>query len=87
MTRVKWKGPYVELKSLPNSNNISNKLKNTVQTITRNSEIVPSFVGITFNIHNGKTFLKLTVTEEMIGHKFGEFSPTRKKFSFKKNKN
>ena len=84
MTRAKWKGPYIETKLLTQTEKTPNKFKNIINTTSRNSEIIPSFVGMTFNIHNGKTFLKLTITEEMIGHKFGEFSPTRKKFLFKK---
>ena len=52
--------------------------------ISRNSEIVPQFLGLTFNIHNGKNYTELTVTKDMISHKFGEFSFTRAKFAFKK---
>jgi len=50
----------------------------------RNSIILPKFVGITFKIYNGKIFSNLTISDEMIGHKFGEFVPTKKKNSFKK---
>jgi small subunit ribosomal protein S19 len=82
MARTKWKGPYVEILLLTSN---SEKIRNIVKkTISRNSEIIPNFVGMNFSIHNGKKWLKLTVTEKMIGHKFGEFLPTRKKFSFKK---
>jgi small subunit ribosomal protein S19 len=82
MSRSKWKGPFLNTKTLQDLKNKSKK----INIATRNSNIVPTFVGLNFNIHNGKTFTKLTVTNEMIGHKFGEFSPTRKRFIFKKNK-
>jgi len=63
------------------------KLKTKVfRTWSRSSTILPSFVGSTFEIHNGKTFVKLVVTKEMIGHKFGEFSLTRKSGSKIKKK-
>ena len=83
MSRSKWKGPFLNTKTLQN---LKDKSKKTNIAATRNSIIVPNFVGLSFNIHNGKIFTKLTVTNEMIGHKFGEFSPTRKKFIFKKKK-
>ena len=84
MSRTKWKGPYVEKQLLINFKNNCSNLNTIIQMKSRRSTIIPQFVGFTFNVHNGKKFLKLKVTEEMIGHKFGEFSPTRKKFSFKK---
>lgn len=80
--RAKRKGPFI-------TNNAFQKLKDITKKqkiIKRNSDIVPSFVGVSFSVHNGRTFSKITVTEEMVGHKFGEFSTTRKKFSFKKIK-
>lgn len=51
---------------------------------SRSSEIVPAFLGLNFKIYNGKNYVELTVTDDMIGHKFGEFSFTRSKFLFKK---
>ena len=82
MSRSKWKGPFV-------NNNLLNKVKLTenkkeIQTKSRNSTILPVFVGKHFKIHNGKTFHKILITEKMIGYKLGEFSPTRKQFSYKK---
>jgi len=77
MGRSKWKGPYFNHKKL----NGNNKQKNTIY---KNSEIVPQFVGQTFKIHNGKDLIDLLVTNEMLNHKFGEFVFTRGKFSFKK---
>jgi len=82
MSRTKWKGPYVK-------EHILEDLKNSKKTyikpvVSRNTEILPQFVEQTFKVYNGKTFTEIIVTEEMIGHKFGEFSATRKRFSFKK---
>ena len=80
MSRAKWKSPYLNL------NVVELKKNKEIITKKRSLIITPAFVGFVFNIHNGKTFNKITVTEKMIGHKLGEFSPTRKKFSFKKKK-
>jgi len=82
MSRSKWKGPFV-------NNNLLNKVKLTknkkeIQTKSRNSTILPVFVGKHFKIYNGKIFHKILITEKMIGYKLGEFSPTRKQFSYKK---
>lgn len=52
-------------------------VRTPIRTWSRRCTIVPEFIGVTFEIHNGKTFHKLFVTEEMVGHKLGEFSPTR----------
>lgn len=83
MSRAKWKGPYVNPKQLVQFNNIK---KQHVYIISRNSEIIPKFLGLTFKIHNGKEYIELTITDSMIGHKFGEFAFTRAKFVFKKKK-
>ena len=81
MSRAKWKNQYVEssLISISNRND-----KKDIYTMSRSSTIVPNFVGRNILVHNGKNFLKIKVTENMLGRKLGEFSPTRKKFSFKK---
>jgi len=86
MSRVKWKNPYIQnlLIKIINTDNI---IKSKIKTFSRNSVIVPGFVDAIFEIHNGKTFFKLKITENMVGHKLGEFSPTRKKFIYKKKKN
>ena len=83
MSRAKWKGVYINLKYIKNLN-----LKKKQQTIfmSRNSKIIPKFVGLTFKVYNGKNYIELPITEEMIGHKFGEFVFTRARFSFKKKK-
>jgi ribosomal protein S19 len=79
MGRSKWKGPFLNLKTKDSTT----KNKNV---ISRNSLIVPSFVGLTYSVHNGKNYFEISVNENMIGHKFGEFSFTRAKFSYKKKK-
>lgn len=85
MSRVNWKGPYIK-KNLFKNTFSKNSIKE-IKSYSRESIITPSFIGLNFSIHNGKSFLKFKITDEMIGHKFGEFSPTRKKFTFKKKKN
>lgn len=81
MSRSKWKGPYTDIKNLQEK-----KIQSKFLTASRNSEILPKFFGLTFNVHNGKGYTEVNITEEMIGHKFGEFSFTRSKYSFKKKK-
>lgn len=83
MSRAKWKGPYLK-KSLIK---VVYKKKKEIATTPRNIVIIPFFVGKTFFIYNGKTFIKIKITHDMVGHKFGEFSPTRKQFTYKKKKN
>ena len=60
--------------------------KKEIVTTSRASSIIPCFVGLSLNVHNGKNFSKINITENMIGKKLGEFVPTRSKFSFKKKK-
>ncbi|MFH1025928.1 MAG: 30S ribosomal protein S19, partial [Nitrospirota bacterium] len=78
MARSLKKGPYVDGKLITKIED-SKKTKATkvIKTWRRNSTISPDFVGITFAVHNGKKFIPVFVTEEMVGHKLGEFSPTR----------
>ena len=78
MTRAIWKGPFVHpslLKKIDKLKISSNK--KPIKTWSRNSTIIPDFVGHSFMIHNGKTFIPITISEEMVGHKLGEFAPTR----------
>lgn len=83
MSRAKWKGPNIlELKQLQTKH----IKKNLSITVPRSIEITPQFIGLTFQVHNGKDYQEITVTDDMIGCKFGEFVFTRKKFSFKKKK-
>ena len=84
MNRAKWKGFYTDEKFLNNSKTL--KKTKLIPTISRKASIVPRLVGKIFKIHSGKTFSKITVLKEMIGHKFGEFTPTRAKFAFKKKR-
>ena len=80
------KGPYTKknlLKRIKDSALIS---KVNVKTMSKNSIILPKFVGVTLQVYNGKTFITIKVVDEMIGHKLGEFVSTRKQFSYKKKK-
>ena len=79
MTRSLKKGPYVEKSLMNKVNKLNEENKKTViKTWSRRSTIFPEFVGHTFAVHNGKEFIPVYVTEEMVGHKLGEFSQTRK---------
>ena len=78
MTRSVWKGPFVDgymLKKAEKS--LASGRKEVIKTWSRRSTILPQFVGLTFGVHNGNKHIPVAVTEDMIGHKFGEFSPTR----------
>ena len=79
MARSIKKGFYVDyhlLEKIEKANK-SGGAKKPIQTWSRRSTITPEFVGITFSVHNGKSFTAVYVTENMVGHKLGEFSPTR----------
>ena len=79
MTRGVWKGPFVHPSLLKKVDKFKDKSKKQpIKTWSRNSTIIPEFVGHSFLIHNGRTFIPITISEEMVGHKLGEFSPTRK---------
>ena len=84
MSRGKWKAPYVQNSLITKFFKKESAPRNEIKTISRQSVIVPKFIGYTVQVHNGKTFSNLKITEEMVGHKLGEFSPTRKRFGFKK---
>jgi len=78
LTRSVWKGPFVDgylLKKADASRQSGRK--EIIKTWSRRSTILPQFVGLTFGVHNGHKFIPVYVTEEMVGHKFGEFSLTR----------
>lgn len=84
MNRPEWKGPYI-------CENKINQIKNLKKTynalvVPRDTKIFPRFLGLSVKVHNGKKYTEITVIEEMLGHRFGEFSSTRGKFSFKKKK-
>ncbi len=78
MARSVWKGPFVDGFLLKKAERGRQSGRNDVIKIwSRRSTILPQFVGLTFGVHNGHKFLPVLVTENMVGHKFGEFSPTR----------
>lgn len=79
MARSVWKGPFVDMHLLKKveAAQESGNSSSVIQTWSRRSTILPDFVGITFNVYNGQKFIPVYVTEDMVGHKLGEFSPTR----------
>ncbi len=78
MARSLKKGPFVDWKLLEKIDKLNDaNAKKPIKTWARRSTVTPDFVGHTFNIHNGKTFIPVFVTENMVGHKLGEFAPTR----------
>src|SRR5215468_6128587 len=78
MARSVWKGPFVDGYLLNKAEAARNSGRNEIIRIwSRRSTILPQFVGLTFGVYNGHKFLPVQVNENMVGHKFGEFSPTR----------
>ena len=78
MARSVWKGPFVELSLLKKAETAQEgKSRAPIKTWSRRSTITPDMVGLTFGVHNGKRHLPIYVTENMVGHKLGEFAPTR----------
>jgi len=78
MSRSIWKGPFVDPSLLKKVEKLKDKPnKVPIKTWSRKSTIIPEFVGHSFLIHNGKKFIPIKISEEMVGHKLGEFSPTR----------
>ena len=78
MARAVWKGPFVEESLMKKVDKYKTDPKKIpIKTWSRNSTIIPDFVGHSFMIHNGKSFIPITISEEMVGHKLGEFAPTR----------
>ena len=78
MSRAVWKGPFVDptlMKKVEKQKTETSK--KPIKTWSRKSTIIPDFVGISFLIYNGKKFIPITISEDMVGHKLGEFSPTR----------
>jgi small subunit ribosomal protein S19 len=78
MSRSLKKGPYVDNKLLQKVLNLKKDDKKIIKTWARHSTISPEMVGFTFGVHNGKDFVPVYVSEDMVGHKLGEFSPTTK---------
>ena len=78
MARSVWKGPFVHPSLLKKIDKLKNEPnKKPIKTWSRHSTIIPDFIGHSFMIHNGKSFIPITISEEMVGHKLGEFAPTR----------
>ncbi len=78
MTRSAKKGPYVDPKLMKKINKLPSGSREAVKTWSRDSQIAPEMVGYILAVHNGRDFTQVSVTEEMVGHRLGEFSPTRK---------
>ena len=78
MARSLYKGPYVDEKLLKKIAGKKPQEGGVIKTWARGSQIAPEMVGFTFGVHNGKTHTDVLVTEEMVGHYFGEFAPTKK---------
>ena len=82
MARAVWKGPFVEESLMKKVDKYKTDPKKIpIKTWSRKSTILPDFVGVSFLIYNGKKFIPITVSEDMVGHKLGEFAPTRSFFS------
>jgi small subunit ribosomal protein S19 len=78
LARSVWKGPFVDSFLLAKAEAAREKGRNEIiKTWSRRSTIMPQFVGLTFGVYNGKKFLPVLVTEHMVGHKLGEFAPSR----------
>ena len=78
MARSVWKGPFVDLHLLKKAQVAQESGgRAPIKTWSRRSTILPDFVGLTFSVYNGQKFIPVSVNEEMVGHKLGEFAPTR----------
>ena len=78
MARSVWKGPFVDGYLLNKAEAARASTRNEIIKIwSRRSTILPQFVGLTFNVYNGRKFIPVSVNEDMVGHKLGEFAPTR----------
>ncbi len=78
MSRSIFKGPYIEYKLLQKINNLNDKKKkDTIKTWSRSSTIIPNMIGHTIAVYNGRQHFPVFISEQMIGHKLGEFVPTR----------
>ena len=78
MARSVWKGPFVDLSLLRKAQTAQEaSTRAPIRTWSRRSTILPDFVGLTFSVYNGRKFVPVSVNEDMVGHKLGEFAPTR----------
>jgi small subunit ribosomal protein S19 len=78
MSRSLKKGPFVDVKLLKKVSNAKPASAGVIKTWARRSQISPEMIGFTFGVHNGKSHVEVVVSEEMVGHRLGEFSPTKK---------
>ncbi|CAH2448970.1 37S ribosomal protein S19, mitochondrial [Komagataella phaffii CBS 7435] len=83
LRRSAWKGPHIV--PLPIAESL--KSGSAIRTNARSCTILPQFVGVKFQIHNGKDYVQFQVTDDMVGSKLGEFAPTRKSFKYTQTKN
>jgi|KNS7Surf_BmetaT_FD_contig_91_420801_length_2802_multi_2_in_0_out_0_2 small subunit ribosomal protein S19 len=92
MSRSKWKHPFVhrsvrkKVKRIKEMQSTSNSKRFRIKTMSRSSQITKDFIDISFMVHDGRDFRPIIVTEDMVGHKFGEFVYTRQRYSYKKKK-
>ncbi|MEL6364835.1 MAG: 30S ribosomal protein S19 [Pseudomonadota bacterium] len=78
MPRSVWKGPFVDRYLLQKAETAQESgRREVIKTWSRRSTVLPQFIGLTFGVYNGQKFVPVLVTEDMVGHKLGEFSPTR----------
>lgn len=78
MARSVWKGPFVDLHLLKKAESAQESgARGAIKTWSRRSTVLPQFVGLTFSVYNGHKFIPVSVSEDMVGHKLGEFAPTR----------
>ncbi|EMC91899.1 hypothetical protein BAUCODRAFT_79585 [Baudoinia panamericana UAMH 10762] len=85
LARSVWKGPHIV--PLPIVRPRPGERMPPIKTQARAATILPNFVGLIFQVYNGKIYHDVRITEDMVGHKLGEFSPTRKRFTYKATKN
>ncbi|MEK7604808.1 MAG: 30S ribosomal protein S19 [Patescibacteria group bacterium] len=78
MSRSLKKGPFVDVKLLKKVVNTKPASAGVIKTWARRSQVSPEMIGFTFGVHNGKSHVEVTISEEMVGHRLGEFSPTKK---------
>ena len=84
--KIRWRQWYIQKELLKEFFEVRNKTKKIIYTKSRKSTIIPLFVEYVFYVYSGKSFVRFLITKEMVGHKLGEFCPTRKSFFFKKQK-
>ncbi|KAF2661430.1 ribosomal protein S19/S15 [Lophiostoma macrostomum CBS 122681] len=85
LARSVWKGPNIV--PLPIVRPKPGERVPPIRTQARSATILPNFVNLKFQVHNGKNYIDITITEDMVGHKLGEFATTRKQFTYKQTKN